>query len=133
MFDRLSRTEFYLAHRESPVILIVEDEFLVALDMETILGEAGFDVLGPAGSVSEALRLLAVRQPDAALMRQLGQGRGRDLGGEALDAIIGGVDLKHKAGRRPDGGGIILEMGPVGGADFDEARAGAGHDLGGDR
>ena len=37
----------------------------LAQRMETILGEAGFDVLGPAGSVSEALRLLAVRQPDA--------------------------------------------------------------------
>ena len=50
------------------IVLVVEDEFLVALDMETILGEAGFDVLGPTGSVAEALRLIATHQPDAALL-----------------------------------------------------------------
>jgi CheY-like chemotaxis protein len=51
------------------LVLIVEDEFLVALDMETILNDAGFDVLGPAGSVAEALRLVeSNRQLDAALL-----------------------------------------------------------------
>lgn len=49
-------------------LLVVEDEFLVALDMEIVLGEAGFEVLGPAGSVAEALRLIAGHQPDAALL-----------------------------------------------------------------
>jgi DNA-binding NarL/FixJ family response regulator len=69
-------------------VLIVEDEFLVALDMETILGEAGFDVLGPAGSVSEALRLLAVRQPDAALLDN-------NLNGESARAVANALTAKH--------------------------------------
>jgi len=49
-------------------ILVVEDEFLVALDMETILADAGFEVLGPVGSVVEALRLIGLHQPTAALL-----------------------------------------------------------------
>ncbi len=49
-------------------VLVVEDEFLVALDMQIVLAEAGFDVLGPAGNVAEALRLIDDRQPDAALL-----------------------------------------------------------------
>ncbi len=49
-------------------ILVVEDEFLVALDMETILADAGFEVLGPVASVVEALRLIGVQRPNAALL-----------------------------------------------------------------
>ena len=49
-------------------VLVVEDEFLVALDMETILVDAGFEVLGPVGSVAEALRLIGDQKPDAALL-----------------------------------------------------------------
>jgi len=50
------------------LVLVVEDEFLVALDIETILLDAGFDVLGPAGTVAEALRLIDVNDLDAALL-----------------------------------------------------------------
>jgi PAS domain S-box-containing protein len=39
-------------------ILLVEDEILPALEIATGLTDAGFEVLGPAGSVEEALRLL---------------------------------------------------------------------------
>ena len=56
-------------------------------------------------------------------MRQRGEVARRHLGGEALDAIIRGVDLEDQAGLRPDGGGVILQMRAVGGADLDEARA----------
>jgi CheY-like chemotaxis protein len=49
-------------------ILLVEDEFLVALDMQTILADAGFHVLGPAGNVDEAIGLIGRRLPDAALL-----------------------------------------------------------------
>jgi DNA-binding response OmpR family regulator len=50
------------------IVLVVEDEFLVALDMETILVDAGFEVMGPAGSVAEALLLIKDHEPDAALL-----------------------------------------------------------------
>ena len=49
-------------------VLVVEDELLVALDIESILGEAGFIVIGPASSAGEALALLASTEPDAALI-----------------------------------------------------------------
>ena len=49
-------------------VLVVEDEFLVALDMQTILTDAGFLVIGPAGGVDEAIRLLDQQRPDAALL-----------------------------------------------------------------
>lgn len=49
-------------------VLVVEDEFLVALDMESILADAGFEVLGPVASVAEALCLLEHEQPAAALL-----------------------------------------------------------------
>lgn len=38
-------------------ILIVEDEFLIALEIERILEEAGADVVGPAHSMSSAVTL----------------------------------------------------------------------------
>ncbi|HET6469264.1 MAG TPA: hypothetical protein VFG43_12895 [Geminicoccaceae bacterium] len=50
-------------------ILVVEDEMLIALDLDLVLRRAGYEVVGPAGRVGEALRLLA-REPglDGALL-----------------------------------------------------------------
>jgi PAS domain S-box-containing protein len=50
-------------------ILIVEDEALPAMEMAAVLSEAGFEVLGPAGSVREAFRYLEMDSAcDAALL-----------------------------------------------------------------
>lgn len=50
-------------------ILVVEDEWLVAADLEDALVEAGLEVIGPAPSVGEALALLASHGPvDAAVL-----------------------------------------------------------------
>lgn len=49
-------------------ILVVEDEVLLAMELEEALQDAGFEVLGPAGSVSQALNLLGVSRPDAAVL-----------------------------------------------------------------
>lgn len=49
-------------------ILVVEDEWLIAADIEQTLVDAGFDVLGPAHSVEEAGRLMKTRAPSAALL-----------------------------------------------------------------
>jgi CheY-like chemotaxis protein len=51
-----------------PLVLVVEDEFLLAMDLELLLEGHGFRVLGPAATVAEALRLLAAATPDAALL-----------------------------------------------------------------
>jgi two-component SAPR family response regulator len=49
-------------------ILIVEDEFLLAMDLEMMLQQRGCMVLGPVPSVGHALRLLDHEQPDVALL-----------------------------------------------------------------
>jgi DNA-binding response OmpR family regulator len=50
------------------IVLIVEDEFLIAMDLAAMLTEAGYDVLGPAGRAADALNLLKDRAPDAAVL-----------------------------------------------------------------
>jgi CheY-like chemotaxis protein len=49
-------------------VLVVEDEFLIALDLLAILDDLGCVALGPAPTVAEALHLLAADPPDAALL-----------------------------------------------------------------
>lgn len=50
-------------------ILVVEDEYLLALDLRGTLEDAGAVVLGPAPSVSSALALVEAGTPiDAALL-----------------------------------------------------------------
>jgi CheY-like chemotaxis protein len=50
------------------LILVVEDEALLALDFAAELEDAGRRVLGPAHGVRDAILLLASRQPDLALV-----------------------------------------------------------------
>ncbi len=61
-------------------LLVVEDELLVALDIEIILSDAGLIVIGPASSAEEALELIAGSPPDAALIDA-------NLSGEPIDAV----------------------------------------------
>ncbi len=49
-------------------ILLVEDEFLLAMELEDMLRQAGYDVVGPARDVSAALRLLRAERPDGAIL-----------------------------------------------------------------
>ena len=70
--------------RADPLVLIVEDEFLIALDLQLQAEENGWRVLGPVGSVEEALALLAETRPDVALLD--GNLRGR-LSGPVADAL----------------------------------------------
>jgi CheY-like chemotaxis protein len=50
------------------VVLVVEDEALIALDIEATLRRGGFEVLGPAASVGDAARLTAGVAVDAAVL-----------------------------------------------------------------
>lgn len=52
----------------SPPILIAEDEPFVALDLALAVERAGGEPVGPAGSVREALALVASRQIAAAIL-----------------------------------------------------------------
>jgi CheY-like chemotaxis protein len=49
-------------------ILVVEDEFLIALDIEDTLRNLGCEVMGPAATVTEALALVETAVPDAAVL-----------------------------------------------------------------
>ena len=49
-------------------LLIVEDELLIALELQSIVEQLGGTVVGPAGSVKGALQLLSETRPDAALL-----------------------------------------------------------------
>lgn len=50
------------------VVLVVEDEFFIAIELESVLTRGGFEVLGPASSVHQALELLKNQRPDAAVL-----------------------------------------------------------------
>ena len=59
-------------------VLIVEDDILIALDVEQALREAGFDVCGVASSQAEALELAERLRPDMAVVDiSLAPGDGR--------------------------------------------------------
>jgi CheY-like chemotaxis protein len=62
------------------LVLVVEDEFLIALDLELLLRRHGWRVLGPAATVAAALRLLAGTIPDVALLDV-------NLGGELVTPV----------------------------------------------
>lgn len=51
-----------------PSILIVEDEPLIALDLAATLGKAGFNPVGVATTISQALRLLASASCEAVVL-----------------------------------------------------------------
>ncbi len=68
-------------------VLVVEDEMLLALDLEEGLRRAGSDVVGPAGSLRQALELAETEMVDAAILDV-------NLGGEAV------FPLAHLLGQR---------------------------------
>jgi CheY-like chemotaxis protein len=49
-------------------VLVVEDDFIVAYDMQMMLEEQGARVLGPATSLSAALELVVSEQPTMAVL-----------------------------------------------------------------
>ena len=51
-----------------PRIQVVEDEYLIAMELDITLRSAGYQVLGPASNVTAALGLLRAERPDAAVL-----------------------------------------------------------------
>ena len=49
-------------------VLVVEDEFLVAMELESILSAGGLSVLGPVSTVVAALEIIAECRPDVAVL-----------------------------------------------------------------
>ena len=61
-------------------VLVVEDEFLVAMDIELMLGDIGCQVLGPIGDLPGALRAAQEEALDLALLDV-------NLAGEPVTAV----------------------------------------------
>jgi len=72
---------------EKYTMVIVEDERIVAKDLQLTLEEAGYEVLGIAATSEEALALCAARLPDIVLMdiRIKGPVDGIDTAQQLLD------------------------------------------------
>jgi two-component SAPR family response regulator len=49
-------------------VLIVEDEMLLAMELEALIAEQGGAIIGPASTVDRALALLDQERPDAAIL-----------------------------------------------------------------
>ncbi len=65
-------------------ILVVEDDFLIAMQTETALIDAGFDVVGTAASAEEAISLAREERPSLVVMdiRLAGERDGIDAAGQ---------------------------------------------------
>jgi len=70
-----------------PRILIVEDDYLVALQFENALTEAGYDVVDIASTADEAVQLVPDHHPELVLMdvRLAGPRDGIQAAAEILD------------------------------------------------
>lgn len=73
-------------------VVIVEDEAIIAMELEMVLAELGVDVLGVAMSADEAEALVAEQRPDCVTMDINIQGA-RD-GVEAARAIFGKYGIR---------------------------------------
>lgn len=82
---RRGREEGGPAHQ----VLIVEDEFFVALDLETTLQQAGYEVVGVASNAADAVRLAEEHQPSVVVMdvRIAGERDGVDTAIELFERL----------------------------------------------
>lgn len=69
-------------------ILIVEDEPLLSMDLETTLTEIGCEVKGPAGTLKKAMGLIAKSDYDAALLDA-------NLGGRPVDELAAALTQQN--------------------------------------
>ena len=66
--------------RVVPRILVIEDEPLLAMEMATMLSDAGFEPVGPAFTLEEAMRVAVKRDFDGVLLDA-------NLGGKPVDEL----------------------------------------------
>ena len=52
----------------TPRMLVVEDDSLLAFEIQDILSEAGYEIVGPAATVAKALHLIESHKPHAAFV-----------------------------------------------------------------
>jgi DNA-binding response OmpR family regulator len=69
-------------------VLIVEDDSIIALELQFILADAGAEVVGPACSVDEALDLVEDGRPSAAVLDVR-------LAGEDISPVASALHRRH--------------------------------------
>jgi DNA-binding NtrC family response regulator len=52
----------------APRVLLVEDDVLLAFEMQDILSDAGYEILGPVATVAKALQLIDSQEPQLAFV-----------------------------------------------------------------
>ena len=106
-----------LAELQGCKVMVVEDEPLEALDYCDRLAEAGAEIVGPFGSVSEALDVVDNQPVDVALLDYaLADQQQRGVAGGTRDArhtVRRADGLSARAGppRRPPGGAVKAHLG----------------------
>ena len=95
------------AHRR---VLVVEDEAIIAIDMAAALEDAGYAVIGPVGSVFEAMQLLDETPCDCAVLDI-------NLAGETSAPVAGrllqqGVPFVTVSGNTPETSGAEFSQAP---------------------
>jgi two-component system, response regulator PdtaR len=73
-------------------ILVVEDDFLVGMDIEHALVSGGFEIIGPARSAQEAIDLAQSAAPALAIMDIRIEG--------ARDGVDAAIELRSRFGLR---------------------------------
>ncbi len=57
-----------MKHRERPIVLVVEDEFIIALDLTETVRDLGFKVEGPFADKENAFIAIDRQMPDCAIL-----------------------------------------------------------------
>jgi len=56
------------AHQDRPTVLVVEDEFIIALDLSETVQDLGYQVEGPFAATENALEAIQDQLPDIAIL-----------------------------------------------------------------
>jgi DNA-binding response OmpR family regulator len=89
-------------HRPHMRILIIEDEPMIALDLQDLLEDAGFVVVGVAGKLEKALALIESTAIDAAIVDANLGGQSSSPAAAALTArrvpfiVLSGYSMKQQ-------------------------------------
>jgi len=96
-------------------ILIVEDEILIALELESLLQDAGHEVVGIAASFEDAIALSQFRRPDLAFVDihltdgPTGIDVARSLSGDGVAVLFMTANTKRIPEDRAGAKGVIAK------------------------
>lgn len=96
----------------TPLVLIVEDEMMVAMEMEAVIEDLGFKPIGIAADQRQA-RELAERRPDVALVDlnlrdgMTGPQIGRDLAARGIQVVFVTANPRSVAEGVPGALGVV--------------------------